>query len=299
MNPLLTFIENQSKLGATRDVITNQLLGQGWKRLDIDQAFISLEVPATPVISATPITASSAPPAFTPPIAPSSQPSQPMSIFTPPIQSNTMPNQNMPVQKKSHTGLIIAIIIILLLIGGGIYAYQAFLASQAPVPTTMLPVTENTPAPISTPAYIPIATTTPTPTPIVQVKPAPVKVPGTWQNDSGKYLCWDGKEPNCTASDMIDLNGNRSVLLGAVEYCQYLDPNGATIDKTIQNFWRLPTISELLAEGKSNPTSFHYNKYWSSTMAPTDKAVDSPYYMHDFSTDWFVKSNGAYVRCIQ
>jgi len=103
MNPLLTFIDNSINSGVSREVITTQLLSQGWTKLDIDNAFLSLGIakPVTPVISV---------------------PAQPVSPVIPPVQT---------IQKKSSMKLMIAIIVIVLLvIGGSVYAYFTFNASS-------------------------------------------------------------------------------------------------------------------------------------------------------------------------
>ena len=116
MNPLLTFIENQLKLGVTRDVITNQLIGQGWKRFDIDQAFISLEVPPAQ--------------ASTSPIPTPSMTSVPISTASPIPQTQPVYNaipQNQPQPKKSKLLLTLVIFVVALcVVGGGAFAYYKF-----------------------------------------------------------------------------------------------------------------------------------------------------------------------------
>jgi hypothetical protein len=80
-----------------------------------------------------------------------------------------------------------------------------------------------------------------------------------------------------------------------------------TIDKTIQNFWRLPSISELIAKAASDPTSFHYDRYWSisldtkgsaTTHDQLKKSLDSTG-ASSFTSDYSSDHNGGYVRCIQ
>ncbi len=193
-------------------------------------------------------------------------------------------------QKKSNVGMVIAIIILLLiLIGGGIFAYLYFgNASNRSV--------------VATPTND-VAKTTPT------------KVPGTWQEDvSKKRLCWDGFQPACKEAltgyqdvyNVLDIKGDGSVLLGAIEYCQYLNPDGITIDKTAQNFWRLPTANELVAKFNSDKTSFHYldTGYWSISTDGDGISPGQADYMRvlsdgNFSSGYLGKNNAFYVRCIQ
>lgn len=118
MNPLITFIQNQLKLGVSREVITNQLMGQGWTSADINKAFISLEVPPvqpTPVMPPTP----TAPTAFQAP--------SPSGFSQQPVYNAVQPQNAYPQKKKSHMGLMVSIIIVLLLLGGGAYAYFTFI----------------------------------------------------------------------------------------------------------------------------------------------------------------------------
>jgi len=366
--PLLNFIKGQQAQGVNNEAITKMLLGQGWAKLDVDQALKALTpppvVPVTPPVQAQPIQPVQQVPVSSP-ILQSIQPtpvSQPAPVYTPPVVQQptytppvqntatpfvaprnnfTQPNiQTVPNQKKSHTALIIAIILILLLIGGGIYAYLTFFASPkvvAPVITeststeavaTTTPVVTNTPATTTATTtkvvvkkvVVPVKVTTTTNSSTVkQVNtipnqtPLPVHVKSTvtiWQNDAHRTLCWNGfQSSNCEPKDgyediysTIDINGDGSVLLGAVEFCQYLDYNGKTVDKTPQNFWRLPTIDELTAKYASDPTSFHFPGYWS--ISPGTNSATSKMYLYINSDGTSGSSensaiNNNYVRCIQ
>jgi len=83
--------------------------------------------------------------------------------------------------------------------------------------------------------------------------------PVTWQTEpEGGFLnlCWSAgtyeQANGCSAGNgLLDPLGNGSVLLGAFEYCRYLNQNGATLNCsggscTIVDYWHTPTISELL-----------------------------------------------------
>ncbi len=74
-----------------------------------------------------------------------------------------------------------------------------------------------------------------------------------WENtDAGQYLCWDGNQ-GCGP-------------IQAVEYCQYLDADGVTVDGTPQNIWRLPTIKEW--ESVLDYSNDAYNTYGVATALP-------------------------------
>ena len=95
-------------------------------------------------------------------------------------------------------------------------------------------------------------------------------------------LVWNAN--NCTdASNCLDAKGDGSLMLGATEYCAYLDAadtDGTSIDLSPQNYWRLPTEGELL---KALSQGFIENSdgggfqdgyyYWSSTPS-----ADNPGY---------------------
>ena len=272
-----------------------------------------------------------------PPVAPV-PPSAPVpSVFTnPPVAPQSAG------KSKSSTGLIIIVLLVLILIGGGIFAYLSL--NKTPNQIVVPPVATSTdviatttdvviPVQATTTVITTISTTTVikvTPKPVVivkatstvkqvavvpdapkQVVQTPVKVPGTWQNDSKRRLCWDGFQSACQEAltgyndvyDVIDVNGDGSVLLGAVEYCKYLDPNGRTLDKTIQNFWRLPTMNELVAKFNSDQASFHYldTGYWSSTITGPNNEPGYLAILSDgsVSQSYMSKGNHFYVRCIQ
>ena len=82
-----------------------------------------------------------------------------------------------------------------------------------------------------------------------------------WQSDSGLQLCYNASIPNCGAgAGLLDPQGDGTVLLGAVEYCQYLkkdasgpncsgDPLACTVDTegtSGQPYWHLPNELELI-----------------------------------------------------
>jgi hypothetical protein len=68
-------------------------------------------------------------------------------------------------------------------------------------------------------------------------------------------------------------NNSGNVILGAKEYCQYLNENGTTLSSNPVNYWRLPTATELtikmviaLGSGSDGLVNdgFKNNKYWTS-----------------------------------
>jgi len=105
--------------------------------------------------------------------------------------------------------------------------------------------------------------------------PAPAET--EWQTpDPGIDLCWDNSF--CSAgSGLLDPLGNGSVLLGAKEYCRYLNSNGTTLNCsggscTIVDYWHLPKLSELMvaqsnswiSDGTGQPGGFRDGiYYWS------------------------------------
>ncbi len=163
MNPLYTYIESQLKLGTTREVITSQLLGQGWNRGDIDRAFISLEVPLTPATPASPATAT--------PSAVQTTPVQPQTIQQQPAQQNAQPKKS----SSSSVTMIVILIIVLILIGAGAYLYLTFFTRPV---TINIPVdsnattstTETSPVVATAPVVTtkPVTTTVSTPAPVVK-----------------------------------------------------------------------------------------------------------------------------------
>jgi len=155
--------------------------------------------------------------------------------------------------------LIISICVaIVAFIGFFIYQHNRATTVVEPLPTASQ---QNSPASASD--YVsPIATTSGTSSQSI-----------IWSSEAQQTLCWDGSQ-NCTPGrGEIDINGDKSLLLGAVEYCQYLNSDGRTVDKTPQNHWRLPTINELIAQFKNDPASFHYSSYWSITSGSNLQAT--------------------------
>jgi len=275
MDQLIVYIKSQLQLGVSKEIIASQLAAQGWTKQDIDQAFVTVKAPASPVIAA---------PAAAP--------------LSPAPQTQTPFRQSEPVQnKKSSTGVILIIlVIILLLVGIGIYFLMAYAApAQQPTPLqqqqTQAPIVQPT-TPTNAPAVNAVPTTTPTfnaatpskPVATPQSKaPAPqTKIATTttfvWQTPVPSIqLCWSSTtgSGNCTAVNhsLVDLKGNGSILLGATEYCQYLDANGSTLDMTPQNIWRLPTHAEQAALTAALITTFPSAKYWSSTVNSSNSSL--------------------------
>ena len=123
------------------------------------------------------------------------------------------------------------------------------------------------------------------------------KLNPTWQpTDPNQSLCWSngnadgdtgGEAEACSVGSgtntLLDPTGTGSPLLGAVEYCAYLNTAGTALNCsgstcTIVNAWRLPTEIELMHElgneflpgGNGGLTSNHFqennNSYWSSAQ---------------------------------
>ncbi len=96
-----------------------------------------------------------------------------------------------------------------------------------------------------------------------------------WQTDPNLQLCHDA-DPSvgCIAGNgLLDPVGDGSVLLDAVEYCQYLDADGTTVQTTPQNVWRLPTIVEYQSitdfstySPATQVSGFQYSNYWASSL---------------------------------
>jgi len=105
-----------------------------------------------------------------------------------------------------------------------------------------------------------------------------------WQSESTVIdglggLVWNAN--NCSgSSNCLDVKGNGSLMLGATEYCAYLDANdtdGTSIDLSPQNYWHLPTEGELLKalskgfiENSDGGGFQNGNGYWSSTPLAGD-----------------------------
>lgn len=101
----------------------------------------------------------------------------------------------------------------------------------------------------------------------------------TWQTDPGIALCLSTGEyetqNGCSAGNgWLDPNGDGSLLLGAVEYCQHLESDGTTIStSTTPNIWSLPNIHDLMSAlndqfftGGSGQGGFQvYAGYWSGS----------------------------------
>jgi hypothetical protein len=129
-----------------------------------------------------------------------------------------------------------------------------------------------------------------------------------WENtDAGQYLCWDGNQGCSAGNGAIDINGDGSVLLGAVEYCQYLDADGVTVDTSPQNVWHLPSIKELTTTidyslkqpASALPNTASNDGYWASTeYAPY--TVDAWYVnSSDGGLYYDYKDNYYLARCVR
>jgi hypothetical protein len=135
----------------------------------------------------------------------------------------------------------------------------------------------------------------------------------TWQTGQSLFLCWNASASNqsisCSAGNgLLDPTGTGAPLMGATEYCNYLEADGSTIAETPQNIWRLPTIGELL-QGLNQGFMINtdgggfYNGYgyWSST--PNASSPGSAWLASDWSG--YVVSYGSYgysgvqVRCVR
>jgi hypothetical protein len=131
-----------------------------------------------------------------------------------------------------------------------------------------------------------------------------------WQIDPNLQICYNGSPQNNPAYSMclpsggyLDPTGNGTPLLGALQYCQYLEADGQTIAETPQNIWHLPNIDELM-EGitqgffvNSDRNGFQNGIYWSSTPV-----------VNNTGYSWYVTTAGATgtgedspisVRCVR
>lgn len=122
----------------------------------------------------------------------------------------------------------------------------------------------------------------------------------TWQaNDPDIQLCWDANQ-GCSAPNILDPVGDGSLLLGGVEYCKYLDADGVTVQTTLQDIWRLPTLAEYIAVDAGQLSTFlpgHY--YWSST-----DHVITPNFAWYWASDTTAlqnsgKNNLGSIRCVK
>ena len=100
-----------------------------------------------------------------------------------------------------------------------------------------------------------------------------VPTPLIWQTDPNLQLCWDGTQSCSVGNGLLDPVGDGSILLGAVEYCQYLDADGTTVQTTPQGVWYLPTISQYQSIADYNTinpatqvSGFSSDAYQSSTQ---------------------------------
>jgi len=140
---------------------------------------------------------------------------------------------------------------------------------------------------------------------ILQGIPSPL----TWQTpDPSLALCYSHGQYeidslNCAVnSGWVDFGGH---ILGAVEYCQYLDINGAT--STIQqNIWHLPTISEY--HSITDFTRFNSatqvlgfaggSGYWSSTLGAEGTGYAWDWYTYDGNIYNNDRNGQNQVRCV-
>ena len=139
----------------------------------------------------------------------------------------------------------------------------------------------------------------------------------TWQSESTVIdglggLVWNANNcGDCSTQDpfcgCMDPKGDQTLLLGATEYCVYLDADGSTIDLTPQNYWRLPTEGELLkalSKGfieNSDGGGFQLNySYWSST--PVAGGPGFAWFANNYSGSVFSinynMSSQILVRCV-
>ena len=142
----------------------------------------------------------------------------------------------------------------------------------------------------------------------------------TWQNESTVIdglggLVWNANNcGDCSTQDpfcgCMDPTGHQTLLLGATEYCAYLEADGSTIDLTPQNYWRLPTEGELLkalSKGfieNSDGGGFQVNySYWSSTpVTPVAGGPGFAWFANNYSGSVFSinynMSSQVLVRCV-
>lgn len=129
-----------------------------------------------------------------------------------------------------------------------------------------------------------------------------------WQTEPSLTLCHDADPSvSCTAGNgFLDPVGDGSVLLGAVEYCQYLDADGTTVQTTPQNVWRLPTIVEyqsITDFSNYNPATqvsgFQYSSYWASSLYSSISNFAWYWYANDGGITNSNRFNQYYVRCVR
>lgn len=133
--------------------------------------------------------------------------------------------------------------------------------------------------------------------------------PAEYQSvDSTVSLCWDADanqiSNGCAAgSGLLDPNGDGSLLLGATEYCQYLEEGGGSLAATPQNLWRLPTFAEAVnagAIGDEPFSGFETDIRWTSTEHPDipgDIVVILPNGYTSLNSKY--TSNGPKAKCIR
>lgn len=139
----------------------------------------------------------------------------------------------------------------------------------------------------------------------LQGAPAPL----TWQTDPNLQLCWDANQGCSAGSGVLDPVGDQSILLGAVEYCQYLDADGTTVQTTPQNVWHLPTPQEFISitdfstynNATQVPGFAQYSYYWSSTEYANNPSYAWIWYTNDgyINNDYGTKFNQYHVRCVR
>ncbi len=81
-------------------------------------------------------------------------------------------------------------------------------------------------------------------------------------SSSHPRLCWNASELGlCFAGGEGQGGGlinNGGTVIGAVEYCDYLNSAGTALSATEQSIWRLPTLVEIVGRMQSNPSEFNY-----------------------------------------
>lgn len=133
--------------------------------------------------------------------------------------------------------------------------------------------------------------------------------PLTWLTGSFLSLCWDNTTgPTCTIANgmLVSATGDTNNPLGAVEYCKYLNLAGV-MQSTIQNIWRLPTESELLASlsdqfviSPAVQTGFVDDTYyWSGSPYDSTNAWFAFYGYGSVYSDFDAKTSTNSVRCVK
>ncbi len=84
----------------------------------------------------------------------------------------------------------------------------------------------------------------------------------------------------------------------AMDYCDYLETDGSTVNVAVQNIWRLPTYIELVNAYLTGVSGFQSDYYWSSTEVPGSPSNAYFVYM-DYGNAYYVgKTNpGTLARC--